>query len=135
LFHRFTAAGWGELVAGMLGLLLSCAVLGALPLVLSSPPTPPDLRLGVLVVLVLGLASYNVTGMPAILLLIARLPLLPFIACYALCQGNGTVWLWLGAPVLVLATFFGLVLLTASSLTPLVAAQAPAGPNSPHTTP
>src|SRR5262249_26905052 len=123
--HRFTAASWGDLVAGMLGLLLSCTLLGVLPLILSSPPAPPDLRLVALIVLVLGLASYNVTGALANLLLIARLPLLPLVACYTLSQGNANVWMWLGAPVAALGSLASLVLLTASWLTPLAVTQAP----------
>jgi hypothetical protein len=125
LFQRFTAVAWGDLIGGMLGLLLSCVLLGILPVVFSLPPASPELRIGALIVLVLSLASFNVTGSLLAVLFIARLPLLPFIACYALCQGNASVWAWLGAPLLTLGALTGLAWLATSRLAPPPASPAP----------
>jgi hypothetical protein len=79
---RFAATAAGPLVAGGIGLLANCALIGAATIALSTSVTTNIIRLFSLVWLVLALASYSADGLLRILLFPFRLPLLPFATCY-----------------------------------------------------
>jgi hypothetical protein len=81
---RFAATTPGPLIAGGIGLLANCAVVGAATIALSTSVSTNIIRLLSLVWLVLALASYSAGGLLGILLFPFRLPLLPFAACYNL---------------------------------------------------
>jgi hypothetical protein len=81
---RFAGTGPGPLIAGAIGLLANCVLVGAATIALSTSVSTTIIRLSSLVWLVLGLASYSADGLLGILLFPFRLPLLPFAACYNL---------------------------------------------------
>jgi hypothetical protein len=81
---RFAGTTPGSVVAGGLGLLANCVLVGAATIALSTSVTTNITRLFSLVWLVLALASYSASGLLGILLFPFRLPLLPFAACYNL---------------------------------------------------
>jgi hypothetical protein len=81
---RFAGTAPAPLIAGGIGLLANCVLLGAATIALSISATTTIVRLFSLVWLVLALASYSADGWLGILLFPFRLPLLPFAACYNL---------------------------------------------------
>ncbi|MGO8949545.1 MAG: hypothetical protein ACLQUY_18220 [Ktedonobacterales bacterium] len=83
LTQRFAEAALGPLVAGSIGLLANCILVGTLAIALCTPATNTIIRLAFLLWLVLALASYQATGLLGLLLVTARVPLLPFVACYS----------------------------------------------------
>jgi len=80
--RRFAETMPGPLVAGTIGLLANCILVGTLTVTLSTPATAKIMRFAFLVWLVLALASYEASGFLIVLLWPARLLLLPFAACY-----------------------------------------------------
>ena len=82
LTQRFAASTPGSMVAGTIGLLANCILLGTVTVALGTPATNRLMRLAFLLWLLLALASYQTTGLLGTLLLVTRLPLLPFAACY-----------------------------------------------------
>jgi hypothetical protein len=80
--QRFADTGPGPLLAGAIGLLANCILIGTLTMTLASPATTPAMRMIFLVWLVLAFASYQASGLLAVLLFPARLILLPTAVCY-----------------------------------------------------
>jgi hypothetical protein len=89
---RFVDTGPGPLVAGAIGLLANCILVGTLTMTLSSPATTAAMRRIFLVWLVLAFASYQADGIFAVLLFPARLPLLPVAACYDFGNSGSIGW-------------------------------------------
>lgn len=81
---RFAGTTPGPVIAGGIGLLANCVLVGAATIALSTSVTTNITRLFSLVWLVLALASYNADGLLGVLLFPFRLPLVPFAACYNL---------------------------------------------------
>lgn len=77
---------------GSMGLLANCLVLVALTAALSSPMSTRVELIGFLAWLVLALSSYASAGPFAPLLTVARLPLLPVVACLNLGIGGSLSW-------------------------------------------
>jgi len=107
--QRFAGTTAGLLVAGAIGLIANCILLGTLTIVLSTPATNTLLRLAFLVWLVLAFASYNADGFLAVLLFPARLLLLPFAVCYNFGVTGVIGWGGLLALLAEAAYVFGLV--------------------------
>jgi hypothetical protein len=110
-FRRFTVAPLGMLLVGSLGLILACAFVATVIIALSAAIAPRAARWAALVLLVLGFASYDAGGPLGVVLLVTRLPLLPFVAAYALGLGDASVWAWLGVLLLLPGTLVGLIIL------------------------
>jgi hypothetical protein len=81
---RFAGTTSGPVIAGGIGLLANCVLVGAATIALSTSVTTNITRLVSLVWLVLALASYSADGLLGVLLFPFRLPLLPFASCYNL---------------------------------------------------
>jgi hypothetical protein len=80
--RRFAETMPGPLIAGTIGLLANCILVGTLTVTLSTPATAKTMRFAFLVWLVVALSSYDADGLLMVLLWPARLLLLPFAACY-----------------------------------------------------
>lgn len=91
--HQFGPNSGAELWAGTLGFFATCALVAALVVVLWPPITTRMWQIGFLVWLVAALAPEPVAGPLAPLLALARLPLLPVVACYNFGQ-NGVFGLY-----------------------------------------
>jgi hypothetical protein len=112
-FRRFYGLDTGLLLAGWLGLIVACTYLAALAVCLSSPIAPRAPRIVALVLVALGFASFNATDLLGDILLVARIPLFPFVAPYRLGIAPGDLLAWLGTVLLTPAAIVGLILLAA----------------------
>jgi hypothetical protein len=110
-FHRFYGLDAGSLLAGWFGLIVACAYLAVLIVCLSSPIAPHEPRIVALVLVVLGFASFNATGLLGDILFVARIPLFPFVAPYRLGIAPGDLLAWFGTVLLAPAAIAGLILL------------------------
>ncbi len=107
-FGRILDASPGKVVAGTVGLAATCVLLAALAVTVSSPLTTRDERLVLLALLDGALYSLMGGGWLADALTVARLPLLPIIACYEVTIAGELSWGWLGALLLAGACVAGL---------------------------
>jgi hypothetical protein len=110
-FQRFYGLEAGSLLAAWLGLIVACAFLTTAIVCLSSPIAPRVPRIAALVLLMLGFASYDATGLLGGVLFVARITLFPFIAPYRLAVAPNDVLAWLGTVLLAPAVIVGLILL------------------------
>jgi hypothetical protein len=90
--ERFADTGPGPLIAGAIGLLANCILVGTLTMTLSTPATTTAMRRIFLVWLVLAFASYQASGVLAVLLFPARLLILPVAACYDFGNSGSIGW-------------------------------------------
>ncbi len=85
IFRRLTPIEPRVLLAGAVGLLANCALIASVAVACSTPFARRGVQLGLLTWLVVALATYgpdtNVSS-PPVMLWVARLPLLPFAACF-----------------------------------------------------
>lgn len=101
---------------GSLGLLANCLVLVALTAALSSPLSTRIELIGFLAWLVVALSSYASAGPFAPLLAVARLPLLPFVACLNLGIGGSLSWQEAAALLIQVGYVVGLTLVAQRQL-------------------
>lgn len=87
---RFAQGSPGAVTAGAISLSANATLVGALTIALCTPATNRLMREAFLLWLVLALASYSASGFLGAVLVIARLPLLPFAACYSI-GATGTI--------------------------------------------
>jgi hypothetical protein len=90
--ERFVDTGPGPLVAGAIGLLANCILIGTLTMTLSTPATTAAMRRIFLVWLILAFASYQASGILAVVIFPARLLLLPVAACYDFGNSGSIGW-------------------------------------------
>ncbi len=116
-FQRFHDLQLGPLLAGLLGLIVACSFLSTLIVCLPSAIAPRLARLGALLLLTLGVASFYATGLLGGVLFVARITLFPFIAPYRLGVAPNDFLGWLGTVVLAPAAIVALVVLAGQWLT------------------
>jgi hypothetical protein len=113
---RFVDTEPGPLVAGAIGLLANCILVGTLTMTLSTPATTAAIRRIFLVWLILAFASYQTSDILAVLLFPARLPLLPVAACYDFGNSGSIGWGGLLALLVQISFVVGLVWFHEASL-------------------
>ena len=117
-----TASG---VLVGMLGLVANSVLIGTLAIVLAPPIAGRLWRVGLLVLVLLALYSYEASGLLGQVLAVTRLVLLPIAACYNLGQTGELDRPGLLALLVVAALVAGMVYLAAGALT---RRHVPAGP-------
>jgi hypothetical protein len=119
-FQDLTYATASGVLVGMLGLVANSALVGTVAIVLAPPLAPPNAgrvwRVGVLVVVLLALYSYEVTGPLGQVLTVTRVVLLPIATCYNLGQTGALDRPGLLALVAVAALVAGMISLAAFAL-------------------
>jgi hypothetical protein len=117
VLHDLTYATAAGVLVGMLGLVANSVLIGTLAVALAPPIAGRVWRVGVLVVVLLALYSYQVSGPLGQVLAVTRVVLLPIAACYNLGQTGALDRAGLLALVAVAALVAGMVYLAAGALT------------------
>jgi hypothetical protein len=113
---RFAGTTPGAVIVGTIGLLANCLLISTVTIALSAPGTTPIVRRVVLLWLVLAFASYQASGLLAILLFPAKLLLLPVAASYDFGVTGSIGWGGLLALVVQAAYIAGLIWFMTASL-------------------
>jgi hypothetical protein len=116
VLHDLTYATAAGVLVGMLGLVANSILIGTLAVVLAPPIAGRVWRVGVLVVVLLALYSYQVSGPLGQALVVTRVVLLPIATCYNLGQTGELGRSGLLALIAVAALVAGMISLAAFAL-------------------